>query len=165
MNDYVFSHFKVIFVHDQHHTSKHGSFCLIAGAPLNLVVNQGAYRVLNSCKTLEICPAIFQTWKKFGKWRESPEKWWKVLFFFSFQCYKRCFISEFFSFWSTLTQSHPVHLQSTTKTLCSCVFLRSRLSLEKEIIVLEKSLEEVLNFGSKNLYKPQSNLSFFFLFK
>ena len=28
-------------------------------------------------------------------------------------------------------------------------------SLEKEIIiVLEKSLENVLNFGSKNLYKP-----------
>ena len=31
------------------------------------------------------------------------------------------------------------------------------LSLEKEIIVLEKSLEEVLNFGSKNLYEPSLN--------
>ena len=28
------------------------------------------------------------------------------------------------------------------------------LSLEKEIIVLEKSLEKVLKFGSKNLYEP-----------
>ena len=28
------------------------------------------------------------------------------------------------------------------------------LSLENEIIVLEKSVEKVLNFGSKNLYKP-----------
>ena len=27
-------------------------------------------------------------------------------------------------------------------------------NLEKEIIVLEKSLEKVLNFGSKNLYEP-----------
>ena len=28
------------------------------------------------------------------------------------------------------------------------------LSLENEIIVLEKSVEKVLNFGSKNLYEP-----------
>ena len=28
---------------------------------------QGSYRVLNSWKSLKICPAIFQTWKKFGK--------------------------------------------------------------------------------------------------
>ena len=28
------------------------------------------------------------------------------------------------------------------------------LSLENEIIVLEKSLEKLLNFGSKNLYEP-----------
>ena len=30
-------------------------------------------------------------------------------------------------------------------------------SLEKEIIVLKKSLEKVLNFGSKNLYEPSLN--------
>ena len=30
---------------------------------------QGSYRVLNSWKSLDICPAIFQTWKKSGKWR------------------------------------------------------------------------------------------------
>lgn len=28
------------------------------------------------------------------------------------------------------------------------------LSLEKEVIVLEKNLEKVLNFGHKNLYEP-----------
>ena len=28
---------------------------------------QGSYRVLNSWKSLKICPAIFQTWKKSGK--------------------------------------------------------------------------------------------------
>ena len=30
---------------------------------------QSSYRVLNSWKSLEICPAVFQTWKKSGKWR------------------------------------------------------------------------------------------------
>ena len=30
-------------------------------------------------------------------------------------------------------------------------------SLEKEIIVFEKSLEKVLNFGSKSLYEPSLN--------
>ena len=60
-----------------------------------------------------------------------------------------------FLFWSNLIQSRPC--------VCStpCVFFMSlliayllTLRLEKEIIVLEKSLEEVLNFGSKNLYEP-----------
>ena len=32
------------------------------------------------------------------------------------------------------------------------------LSLEKEITFLEKSLEKVLNFGSKNLLEPWKNL-------
>ena len=30
-------------------------------------------------------------------------------------------------------------------------------SLEKEIIVFEKSMEKVLNFGSKSLYEPSLN--------
>ena len=34
------------------------------------------------------------------------------------------------------------------------------LSLEKEIIVLEKSLEKVLNFGSKNLYEPNPDITY-----
>ena len=56
------------------------------------------------------------------------------LVFFSFQSYNKCF-----SFWSNVIQSRPVHLQSITKTLCSCIVLRFLLSLEKEIIVLEKN--------------------------
>ena len=32
-----------------------------------LYLHMGSYRVLNSWKSLEICPAIFQTWKKSGK--------------------------------------------------------------------------------------------------
>ena len=46
------------------------------------------------------------------------------------------------------------------KNLCSCVFLKVSIdhilitsSLEKESIVVEKSLEKVLSFGFKNLYK------------
>ena len=31
------------------------------------------------------------------------------------------------------------------------------LNLEKEILILEKSLEKVLTFGSKNLYEPWNN--------
>ena len=53
----------------------------------------------------------------------------------------------------TLTAHHE-------KKLCSCI-LKSILitylitiSLEKEIIVLEKSLEKVLSYRSKNLYEP-----------
>ena len=47
----------------------------------------------------------------------------------------------------------------------SCIFkgLYWSPSLEKEIIVLEKRLEKVLNFGSKNLYEPwikEINVSF-----
>ena len=34
------------------------------------------------------------------------------------------------------------------------------LSLEKEIIVLEKSLEKVWNFGSKNLYEPNPDSTY-----
>ena len=34
------------------------------------------------------------------------------------------------------------------------------LSLEKEIIVLEKSVEKVLNFGSKNLYEPNPDSTY-----
>ena len=39
---------------------------------------KGSYGVLNSLKSLEVCPAIFQTWKKSGKMLKSLE-----FFFFS----------------------------------------------------------------------------------
>ena len=54
----------------------------------------------------------------------------------------------------------PLRLQCIVKKALFLRFLRSvlityliTLSLEKEFIVLERSLE-VLNFGSENLYKP-----------
>jgi len=52
----------------------------------------------------------------------------------------------------------PVCLQHTMQKALLLLFLSllitylATLSLEKEIIVLEKSLEKFLNFGSKNLY-------------
>ena len=35
-------------------------------------------------------------------------------------------------------------------------------NLEKEIIVLQKSLEKVVNFGSKNLYEPWNGMAFIY---
>ena len=74
---------------------------------------------------------------------KSDKKSWV----FFFQIYDKCFISEFF-----LIQPLPYVCSAPRKKLCSCV-LRSllitcliALSLEKEIIVLEKVLEKVLKF-------------------
>ena len=59
---------------------------------------------------------------------------------------------------SVLVKSYsisPVRLQHTMRFFMSLLIAYLlTLRLEKEIIVLEKSLEEVLNFGSKNLYEP-----------
>ena len=55
----------------------------------------------------------------------------------------------------------PVHLQRIMKKVLFLHLLKVSidhilitLSLEKESIVLEKSLEKVLSFGSKSLYEP-----------
>ena len=65
-----------------------------------------------------------------------------------------------FLFLSSLIYARPYVCSAPPKKFCSCI-LRSLLitylrasSLEKEIIVLGKGLEKVLNFGSKNLCKP-----------
>ena len=67
---------------------------------------------------------------------------------------------KYFSFWSNLIQSCPYSYSTSWKKLCSCIlksmlitYLRT-LSLEKEIIVFEKSLKKVLSYRSKNLYEP-----------
>ena len=67
----------------------------------------------------------------------------------------------FFSFCSNVIQSFPYVCSAPWKKLR---FLRSllitylkTLSLEKEIAVLKKSLEKVLNFGSRNLYEPRTS--------
>ena len=68
----------------------------------------------------------------------------KSLKFFFLQSYKKCFISEVFSFWSTL------HLHLILKKALFLRFLMIAylitLNLEKEIICLEKSLEKFLKF-------------------
>jgi len=55
----------------------------------------------------------------------------------------------------------PVHLQPIMKKALFLRLLKVSIdhilitsSLEKESMVLEKSLEKVLSFGSKNLYEP-----------
>ena len=93
-----------------------------------------------------------QSWKKSGKMVRSLE------FFSKLQqmLYK-------WKFFFILVKSYiisPLRLQCIVKKALFLHFLRSvlityliTLSLEKEFIVLERSLE-VLNFGSENLYKP-----------
>ena len=113
-------------------------------------------------KSLEICPAIFQAWKKSGK------QMVKSLEFF-FQSYGKCFRSETFSF---LVKSYSFSCMFAAHHAKSFVWLRFFMSpfitylitfnLEKEIIVLEKSLEKVLNFGSKNLYEPWNGMAFIY---
>ena len=84
-----------------------------------------------------------------------------IVFFLKLQqlrCKWNCF-----SVWSNLIQSPRPYVRSASlnKKALFLRFLRSlpityliTLSLEKEIIFLEKSPEKVLNFGSKNLYEP-----------
>ena len=90
-------------------------------------------------------PDLENVWKRW-----SLEKMIKSLEFF-FQIYDKCFISEFFLFFFffNLIQPLPHVCRAPRKKLCSYV-LRSllitcliTLSLEKEIIVLEKVLEKV----------------------
>ena len=79
-----------------------------------------------------------------------------------FQSYNKCFISDsIFRFGQivfTLARTFAVHREKGVVS----GFLRSVLitylitsSLEKEIIVLEKSPEKVFNFGLKNLHEPR----------
>ena len=85
----------------------------------------------------------------------------RIEFFFFFKATTSALEVNFcFSFWSNLIQSRPFVCSVPEKSFVSS-FLRSllityliTLSLKKEIIVLEKSLENVLDFGSKNLHEP-----------
>ena len=71
--------------------------------------------------------------------------------------YNKCYISVFFLFFILVKpySISPICLQSIMKKalfiLITCLMT---LSLEKEIIGLEKSVEKVLKFGSKNLREP-----------
>ena len=117
---------------------------------------QGSHRVLNSCESLEICPAIFRTWKESGK---NGKKFWVIL--------KATTSALHVNFFCVLVISYailPVRLHRFDwKKFCSCVFflwslLKNYLItlsiLEKEIIVLEKVCKKVANCWSKNLCEP-----------
>ena len=107
----------------------------------------------------EICPAIFQTWKKSGNWRLSLEKWLKVLRFFWRDI--KCFISEIlFILVKSLIHSCLFVCSASWKALFLRFFkvvidhLFDNLSLEKEIIVYYfngKSLERLEFWIQKSL--------------
>ena len=117
---------------------------------------QGSHRVLNSCESLEICPAIFRTWKESGK---NGKKFWVILkattsalhvnFFggvghivFNLAC-------TFASLWLEKVLFLRFFLWSLLKN-----YLITLSILEKEIIVLEKVCKKVANCWSKNLCEP-----------
>ena len=113
-------------------------------------VHLGFAQSLEFLKSLDICPQIFQTWKKSGKQRLSLEKIVKRVFL-------KVTISalrvKFFSCWSNLIQSCLYVCSASWKKLCSFIFVKVSIDHSfhnLEIVVLEK----VLNFGSKNLYEP-----------
>ena len=67
---------------------------------------------------------------------------------------------KYFGFGQILFNLVHILMAHHEKELCSCI-LKSilityliTLSLEKEILVLEKSLKKILSYRSKNLYEP-----------
>ena len=100
-----------------------------------------------------------QQFSRPGKSLKNREKARKKIVKSFFESFNKCFASEIFFLLVKSYSILPVHvrLQRIVDKVLFLLFLRSllltyliTLSLEKEIIVLEK----ILNFGSKNLYKP-----------
>ena len=95
---------------------------------------------------------------KFAQQFSRPEKVWKMeiksgkmakrLDFFQSYMYNKCLICDFFFHFSQILFN--LHLCSLFFSVLTYLIT---LSMEKEIVVLEKSLEKVLNFGFKNLYE------------
>ena len=87
----------------------------------------------------------------------SLEKMKKVLSFFL--SYNKCFISDLFFlcllFFFKSFSTSPVCLQGTMKKALFLHLFDKTLSMEKEIFVLQKGLENVFNFGSKNCANPE----------
>ena len=84
--------------------------------------------------------------------RWSLEKMKKSLEFFS-KLQQVLYKWSFFSFSSFSTS--PVCLQGTMKKALFLHLFDKTLSMEKEIFVLQKGLENVFNFGSKNCANPE----------
>ena len=88
-----------------------------------------------------------QQFSRPGKSLENGDKCGKMiksLEFFFLQSYKKSFISEVFSFWSTV-RLHLILKEALFLRFLLITYLIT-LSLEKEIICLEKSLEKFLKF-------------------
>ena len=125
-------------------------------------IKQGSFKVVNSWKNLEICAAIFQTWKKVWKIETKSCKIVKSPEFF--ESYNKCFISDiFFRFRQIWLNLAPYVCSASSKMRCSSFFFRSlfityliTLTLEEEIILFSKS-----QFGSKNLFEPWSKYQTF----
>ena len=76
----------------------------------HLTKAQCLYRLLNSWKSLDNCPAIFQTWKRYGKYRYLKSGITvKSLGVFSFQSYNECFVSDVGQILFSLAHSFAVH--------------------------------------------------------
>ena len=112
-------------------------------------------------------PDLEKVWKRWSLEKMIKKSW--VFFFPNLQqvLYKGIFFGFFFS---NLIQPLPYVCSVPRKKLCSCV-LRPllitcliTLNLEEEIIVLEKVLEKVLHFQSKNLCEPSYQLFVWHLF-
>ena len=133
-----------------------------ANRPYLPFLPKGSYRILK--EVLKFAQLFSRPGKKSGRdevWKKCQKVWSFFLFFFFSNLqqvrYKFIFFSFFFS---SLIQPLPYVSSAPRKKLGSYV-LRSllitcliTLSLEKEIIVLEKVLKKVLNFESKKLCEP-----------
>ena len=103
-------------------------------------------------KNRGICPS--NRWKVWKIEKEMVKSF--------FESYIKCFTSEIFFLLVKIYSISLVHLQCIVGKALVLLFKRSilltsliNLSLEKEITVFVwRSVEKILNFGSKNLYKP-----------
>ena len=118
---------------------------------------QGLYRVLNSWKKVL---KFAQQFSRPGKSLGNRDKVWKKWQNF-FKSYNNCFISEIFSRWSNRIQFLLYVCSASLIKLCSCSFFKvsianlfDNLESGKRSYCFGKSLEKILNFGSKNLFKP-----------
>ena len=100
--------------YDQWHSC--GSTCCSITSKIQTSI-KGSYGVLNSWKSLEVCPAIFQTWKKSGKMLKSLE-----FFFFFSNLQQELYKWFFFSFWSNLIQSSPYVFTASWKIFVPAFF-------------------------------------------
>ena len=91
-------------------------------------------------------PSSFLDVKKVWKMEIKCGKMVKSLEFFFRQSYKKCFISEVFSFWSNLIRSQPYVCSSSWKKLCSCIL---KVSIDHLFQNLESGKRKYF-FGKKS---------------